>query len=356
MVERLGSYYTDYAVNPDTGTPTFEIPYTGGAKTTLDNLNEALFGPDVTDTNLGQNKYDFTSRVFPPDIGSAGSYNGHYMVININVQNTSGMALVGGNKVFSRLTNELSKTDSLRYSIDPLVSTDRSDGAATSFKLPRYTRRIAESIAIFMPNSELTYTDLHTYDDISLTKFGSAIAGGTAKFAAMGVGGLLGGKVGAKLGGAVGDIMTGAAQAAGSVSQLFGSPINPKVEVLFSNTSQRQFTFEFLMAPSNQKESMIIEQIIRTLRFHAAPELNTGLPGSFFWTPPSEFDITFFNRGEENKKIPRINTCVLTQIDVSYAPSGVYATFHNGYPTQIRMALSFRETEVVHKLRVLQGF
>src|SRR5690349_5020314 len=41
-----------------------------------------------TDFTLGQKKYDFTQRIFPSDLGEPG-YNGHYMVININVSNYS---------------------------------------------------------------------------------------------------------------------------------------------------------------------------------------------------------------------------------------------------------------------------
>lgn len=166
---------------------------------------------------------------------------------------------------------------------------------------------------------------------------------------------------GVGLGQFVGDVAGGAGQFIGNAMQILGSPINPKVEVLFTNTFQREFVFDFLFSPSTEKESQDIENIIRTIRFHAAPETQPDLMNSFFWIPPSEFDITFYYKNEsgevqENTKIPRINTCVLKQIDVSYSPTGAYSTFSNGHPVQIRMQLRFIETEVVHKLRVMQGF
>ena len=153
-----------------------------------------------------------------------------------------------------------------------------------------------------------------------------------------------------------------------------GIPLNPKTEVLFTNTSQREFVFEFLFSPSSVKESESLENIIRTLRFHAAPELlgtntqtdkgpvanfvgeGTAAAKSFFFVPPSEFDITFYHQGKENTHIPRINTCVLQRIDVGYSPLGVWSTFSNGYPVSVRMMLHFREVEITHKLRVMQGF
>ena len=322
-----------------------------------------LLNPDALpdDLTLGQNKYDFTRRVFPSDLEQTDTYNGHYMVININVQENSRLNAIntkeGSQTIFTRDSKELSKTDALRYKIDKTFSVGEGNDVKTLEQTvgsrPRFTRRITESIALYMPNSELTFTDLHHYDDVSLTKFAGSVAGGVAKFVgSLGIGRILGAAAGSTAGnliGATGEII-------GNVAQITGSPLNPKIEVIFSNTTQREFSFDFMFAPANEKESIALEQIIRTIRFHAAPELRSGAIESFFYIPPSEFDVTFFYRGEENTKLPRLNTCVLTQVDVSYAPSGVYSTFHNGHPVTVRMALRFRETEVVHKLRVLQGF
>lgn len=325
------------------------------------------FGGLPNDYTLGQSTYDFTQRVFPSDLGSNASFNGHYMVININVQNNSAMSKIsrsgpvggvsgtGTSTIFNRL-DEISKTDALRYRIDGLLTNDSNlplnQGGLSS--RTRFTRRIKESIALYMPNSELSFTDAHDYENISLTRFVTGGVGGAAGALLTGAGAAFPGAKSAidaagSIGNAIGSGVAGAAQ-------VLGAPINPKVEILFANTFQRQFAFDFLLAPSTPEESMAIKQIIRTLRFHAAPELRPSEIGSFFWIPPSEFDITFYNRGAENTAIPRINTCVLNQIDVSYAPTGAYATFSNGHPVQIRLMLRFTETEVAHKLRVLQGF
>jgi hypothetical protein len=115
--------------------------------------------------------------------------------------------------------------------------------------------------------------------------------------------------------------------------------------------------FEILMAPRSETESVIMKNIIQTLRFHAAPEIGTFLGVSgFTFIPPAEFDITFFNKGLENRNIPRINTCVLNRIEVDYAPTGVYSTFRNGHPVAARLSLGFREIEILHKERIDRGF
>ena len=324
-------------------------------------LLEALF-PDTVlpeDTTLTQSKYNFDSRTFPSDIGTG--YQGHFIVLNINVQTRTLMNRLNGNPdlSFEVLPEQLSTTDALRYSIDKTWTSTTDTGQTQNLGVSneyaglssraRFTRRIAESIALYMPNSELTFSDAHDFENISLTKFAGSTISGVGEF----VGAIIGRSGIGSLINAVGDV-------AGRVAQYNGAPINPKVEVLFANTFQREFAFEFLFSPSNEKEAKDLENIIRTIRFHAAPEYVPST-AQFFWLAPSEFDISFYyiNRDgdiEENRKIPRINTCVLKQIDVSYAPSGAYSTFHDGNPVQIRMVLRFIETEVNSKLRIAQGF
>ncbi len=300
-------------------------------------LGSPLVTPDqINDATLGQSKYDFSYRVFPSNIGKE-SYFGHYMVININVSNYSNMATVskGGATVtnFTRLSGEVSKVDALRATIDQqYTGNGQTLGPGKSF-IPRQTTRIAESIALFMPNNAV-FTDANDYEDVRLSDIVGEVPAISSVY--------------------------GFAQKATALAQ---APINPRIEVIFSSTSLRTFAFDFLCAPVNETESKTLEEIIRTLRFHSRPEVNSFFQSSiagdlkgFLWLPPSEFDITFYQDGAENTHIPRINTCVLEQIDVDYAPTGVWATFKNGYPVKTRIQMRFKEVEVNHRLRIQQGF
>ena len=312
--------------------------------TSIANL-DPLKGTIVDSTTLGQSKYDFSYLTFPGDLGQ--SYMDHYMVININVPTDSNGGLRGGLSgklaTVTPLTNNFSKVDTLRFSAAGAISGAAQGELGT---LKRGTRRIAQSIALFMP-SGLTFTGVNEYENISLTAIAGAIGTGAINAITSLIPSNLGGR-------ALGTLFNTAAAVAGQVAKISGKPINPRVEILFSTTTQRQFTFEVLMAPRNEEESITIKNIIQTLRYHAAPEINPTLGLTFI--PPAEFDITFFHKGVENTNIPRINTCVLERIDVDVAPQGAYATFSNGYPVAVRMNLGFREIEMVHKLRVLQGF
>lgn len=343
------------------------ISFEGGPNTgaSLDIMNP----PKLKGTPLPQSKYDFQYLTFPGDLGA--DYNDHYMVININVPvstkdgKVTSYSALPTDLTGTPLDNTFSKVDSLKlgaqsgFSTTSLKPTSDSyigsssidtssvvNQSATFFR--RSTRRIAQSIALYMPNT-VVYNTQNAYEDISLTAMlGSMISGlaaGTIKAAT--------GRMGAAVGTGIGFLGALAGGTGAQIARLAGYPINPRIEVVYANTVQRQFVFEFLLAPRNEYESMAIRSIIKTLRFHAAPELSYG---GWILIPPAEFDITFFHKGQENLNIPRINTCVLERIETDYAPTGIYSTFSTGHPVAVRLSLGFREIEISHKLRVAQDF
>jgi hypothetical protein len=300
---------------------------------------------DPNDQDLNQSEYNFQYLVFPNDLGLDSQ--SHYMIININVptQLLSGGAAAGNYIDQFNLIEPIkrSKVDQLRgFSGLFPISGGGTSGTAPAAAIPRQTRRIKQSIALFMP-TPLVYNSQNIYEEISLT----ALAG---KLGVLGARALGINKIIPK------EIRNAAGEVLSTAATVLQSPINPMIEILYTNTPVRQFTFELLMAPRNEKESITIKNIVKTLRFHAAPEINTKTLG-LTWIPPAEFDITFYNKGVENMNILRVNTCVLERVEVDYAPTGgVYSTFRNGHPVAVRLSLGFRELEPLHKLRILQGF
>lgn len=305
---------------------------------------------------LLQSKYNFKYLAFPNDIGT--DRNGHYMVININVQ-TDIFGFLSSNFNYQNLLSERSKVDQLR-GINSILRnqnipgvTQRDTSTVNRITLPRATKRIAESIALHMP-TPLVFSQQNEYQEVSLTALGGAVVAGAAVRGAAAVAGLGSGKGGGAIAGhGAAGLVSAVGGNVGNLSKIMQRPINPAVEVLFANTSLRSFTFEVLMAPRNEKESEAIKSIISSLKFHSAPELTFG---GLIWIPPAEFDITFFNKGVENPHIQRISTCVLERFEVDYAPSGMYSTFRNGHPVAVRMSMGFRELEAIHKQRVVAGF
>jgi hypothetical protein len=320
-------------------------------------ISDALWYVDPRsneDTSLSQSRYDFAYKVFPNDLGM--DYLGHYMVININVPVYPGSNLARGSapirNQFDVLDNEFSKVDVLRF------GNVNSGGASSGTGLPRRTRRIAQSIALYMPGSQIIYNGKNSYEEISLTALGGQMVSGIVSIGSGLLYGLLTNNIGAggDTASGVGNILNATGQVINAGAQVAGFPINPRVEVLFATTPLRDFQFEFLMVPRNEQESIAIREIVRTLRFHSAPEIDVSTFGNTF-IPPAEFDITFYHRGVENLSIPRINTCVLLECEVDYAPGlGIWQTYRDGTPLATRLRLIFKEVEQIHKLRVLQGF
>ena len=92
------------------------------------------------------------------------------------------------------------------------------------------------------------------------------------------------------------------------------------MELVYSSPSFQTFRFDFMFYPRSKAEAEQVQNIIGELKFHQAPE---ALPSTYgyFMVPPSEFDISFYYNGQINPNIPPISTCVLTNVNVNYAPN-----------------------------------
>lgn len=250
-------------------------------------------------------------------------------------------------------------------------------GAAQSVSLTPKTQRITTSISLYTPESLLVQYG-HEWNSISLT----AALGKYGKFAAAGAGELLkelgdkgtqilnmgtefatSGKAptGAqvrkalKFNSAVGaELEANIAEETGIAGPNFADlvlrsqnkAINPKNEMLFQGTANRQFTFNFDFQPRSQKEAFEIYQIIRTFKAFAAPEYSNEGAGRYM-IPPALFDIGFFFMNAENLALPRISTCALREIALDYNHSAPFATFNDGFPVHINMQLTFAEIDII---------
>jgi hypothetical protein len=140
-----------------------------------------------------------------------------------------------------------------------------------------------------------------------------------------------------------------------------GRVTNPMLELIYTSPDLRKFQFEFMFYPRSEKEALEAQRIIDRFRFHQSPELDKFESGrqTGMLIPPSEFDIKFFYGGRQNPNIPAIGTCVLTNVQVNFAPRGwsayeavgenVPSLGRTGMPVAIQMSLQFTETTYVTK-------
>ena len=248
-------------------------------------------------------------------------------------------------------------------------SRNRNNRGGIAGKMPT-TTRISDSVAIYLPPNVQDSLGA-TYNDTETGMLGFAAAAGLDFSNAVGAkdyeaaaNALVGGAAGVltegakKAGAALAETLAGAEGAAGMVNRVFGQADNPYVEVLFQAMEVRTFTYNFTFAPRSEEETKDVQEIIQLFRFHMVPELQGGQ--SRFLTLPSEFDIHYMYIGKdgtnvENDYYNKIATCVCTNVTVDYTP-GKVSSFSDGAPTQITMALTFKETETLTKDKVNAGY
>jgi len=143
------------------------------------------------------------------------------------------------------------------------------------------------------------------------------------------------------------------ANIAGGASAALGLAANPKKEQVFKGVDFRTFSFDYQFFPRDEKEAANVLRIIEEFKYHMHPEFKDN--NNFVYIYPSEFDITYFANGKENRNLHRHTSCVLTSMNVNYTPNGLFTTFANGMPTQINITLEFRELALLTKDKVKNG-
>jgi len=240
------------------------------------------------------------------------------------------------------------------------------------------TTRITDSVALYLPSgigntTSASYGDFQTgvagYLAMSGLDIVSELRNRDFQGAAekiFGVGGTLITEAAKKLATAGIETFTGSEGIQQSIDKAFGQTLNPYIEVAFSSTGMRTFDYTFKFAPKSKEETDEVQAIIQLFRFHMLPEMKSS--AHRYLTLPSTFDIHYMwqsgidERGytspmaRENSFYNKIATCVLTNVDVNYTPNGQVQSFADGAPTQIDMSLSFKETEMMTKQHIQEGF
>ena len=338
----------------------------------------------VSGTNNNE-KYNLKQLRYPSDLGQIDK--GHYMMIFINEQVHSQFSL-GDSMLDDPTVIANAKKYGIRKinqaigdTLTPIIDTAanlvfdmaKSESINEAIKITKDTfkqitdtvgvrtiRRTSETIALYMPDS-LAFSQQQGYTDLQLGGGLTKLASGIASV----VDGAKNGKDTTEMlkNGAMNlspflaSMLPGAlGQAAFAVG--FGLVNNPMLELLYSAPGFREFNFDFMFYPRSEKEGKEVQQILKTLKFHQSPEIRKDSYSNFL-IPPSEFDIKFYYNGYENPNIPKISTCVLTNINVDYAPSG-FSSYEipgqfspnmggTGMPVAIRLSLNFKETEFMTK-------
>jgi hypothetical protein len=284
--------------------------------------------------------------------------------ITSSVSNFAGGVVGGINNVFGQSSIRFGGNSQQSQSVID-NSVKKITGGGLSFL--RTTSLTKDAIALYMPDT-LLFNYSQSYDQLALGGeiAGQVMAAGKAAADAYKSGG--GFDAAASVGKSAMEsfkqkLGTGAAKLLGSdasgqaILAATGRVQNPMLEMIYKSPNFRSFQFDFLFYPRDEREALEVQRIVERFRFHQAPELLKGTGG--FLVPPSEFDIRFYYGGSINNNIPQVATCVLTTIDMNYAPNGwsAYevpgenkpALGRTGMPVAIQLTLQFQEITYLTK-------
>ena len=147
-------------------------------------------------------------------------------------------------------------------------------------------------------------------------------------------------------------------------SAVAGVTVNPMTGLLFDTVNLRNFTLNFELLARTKDESVMIRDIINTFKYGMHPgkidasteftTLNNAVRASFLDYPKS-FDIYFLTPSD--KYLFNVQRSVLTDVSVNYNGSGVSTFFKDtGAPVDVRLSLTFKETELLTRDRVVDGY
>ena len=341
------------------------------------NKSPLEIGNDNPTAHIKENPYSYGTVYYPQETSNMG--DGHYVIFDVLMHNESkyktqtfnnGLLTENPNSLVGSTNGEGTVRNIKGIKRRGVVQKNRVRGVNSGLfsKFGSNHTYISDSIILYMPPEGMKFDQSASYEgvdtglagDIGMgiggvindtgfkDKLKSAAKGSTAviqeltKEAAFGVVGLI----------------PGMENARAAYDKFKGQAKNPNLESIFKAVPFREFSFPFTFAPKNEKEKDSVHKIIQLFRFHMLPEQQSGANGYF--NVPSEFQITYMYRDNENSYLPRVSRCVLKQCAVDYAPEGVVSTLtpdeRGAPPTIITMNLTFGETEIMTKETVAKGF
>jgi hypothetical protein len=134
-----------------------------------------------------------------------------------------------------------------------------------------------------------------------------------------------------------------------------GYVFNPQKQMLFQGIEFRQFNMSFTFTPYSSKEAQDVKEIIKLFRKWSAPQ-KTQAAGGMFFNPPAVFQVDFKFNNSQNLNIPKLKDCVITSVEVNYAPNGMWSAHSDGAPVQTTVTLALQEMDLVDRSDIENGY
>ena len=124
-----------------------------------------------------------------------------------------------------------------------------------------------------------------------------------------------------------------------------GAIANPNMELLFGGPNLRNFSFQWTLAPRNDKEA---KDVIKILRFFKQGMSPIRTKSRLIMKSPHTFQLSYNDsKGEQHKYLNKFKECALQSFTVNYAPNGTYSTYEDGVMTAYQMSMTYSELNPV---------
>jgi len=308
--------------------------------------------------SLFQSKYNYNNLQYPADLNSVGK--GHAIVFEISQPKSKSIeevidysiktatelgsaAVAKGEEVLNGMNTQPEKTltdlgNSVKTGVTSLLN-GTAFGGTTVSELMTVSKDLKAIVSLYMPDS-LSFQYAANFGEVSIM---DAVASSKLPGIAA-VAGFVQSVVDPTQGNAAGRLAL----------NKMGYAFNPQEQVLFQGIDFRTFEMSFTFSPKSAREAQQVQKIIKLFRTYAAPTIVTGAAG-FFYTPPGVFNLSFRKDGKINPNINKLTDCVLLSVNVNYAPNG-WSSYKDGQPVQTTMDLSFKETVLVDRTKIEQGY
>ena len=133
------------------------------------------------------------------------------------------------------------------------------------------------------------------------------------------------------------------------LSRSTGQVLNSNTELLFEGVALRTFPFDMTFTPRSPEEAKVVKDIIRSFKKSMSARQKGSEGGKMFLGAPDIFLLRYLHQGKDHPFLNSFKPCALTQLTTNYTGAGVYSTYNDGTPVQVKLRMVFKEINPIYQ-------